>query len=151
MNRRKTEETRDSHCYDDILSLPHPTSKKHRRMSGTERAAQFSPFAALSGYEAAVEETARLTEGRTELEEDEKARLDMKMQFVREHLGEEIEVFVTCFVPDERKEGGSYCTLAGRVQKLNDLERWILLSEGSRILMDDIVDLEITADSLRRY
>ena len=93
--------------YDDIIGLPHPTSSKHPRMPISERAAIFSPFAALSGHSAALAETARLTDQKIELDEDTKAELDRKQAILREHLTEQPEITVTWFQPDERKDGGA--------------------------------------------
>ena len=93
--------------YDDMIDLPHPTSNKHPRMSIQDRAAIFSPFAALSGHGAAIAETARLTDQRMELDEDTKAELDQRQAVLLEHIGEQPEITVTWFQPDERKEGGA--------------------------------------------
>lgn len=93
--------------YDDIIGLPHPTSSKHPRMPISERAAIFSPFAALSGHSAALAETARLTDQKIELDEDTKAELDRKQAVLLEHIGEQPEVTVTWFQSDERKDGGA--------------------------------------------
>lgn len=136
MNRKT-----DNHRYDDIINLPHPTSKNHPRMAAIDRAAQFSPFAALSGYDAAVKETARLTDRRVELDEYEKAELDVKLQTIRDHLNDDYEVEFTYFVPDERKDGGSYCTVVGLVKKLDDYERQVVLRDGKKIPFDEIVEL----------
>ena len=92
------------HRYDDIIDLPHPTSAKHPRMSTENRAAQFSPFAALTGYDAAVSEAARLTESRTELDEQGKALLDGRLRLLRELISDEPEVNITYFVPDLHRE-----------------------------------------------
>lgn len=130
-----------SRKYDDILYLPHPTSKNHPRMSLMDRAAQFSPFAALTGYEAAVKETARLTDRRIELDEYEKAELDGKLQRLKEPLANEEEVTITYFVPDEKKEGGSYATVIGYVKTVDDYKRQVILKDGSRIPLDEIIDV----------
>ena len=92
--------------YDDIIHLPHHVSRIHPQMSMEDRAAQFSPFAALTGYDAAIVETARLTAQRVELDEYERQALNKKLQFISEHLNEHPKVSITCFVPDARKEGG---------------------------------------------
>ena len=113
--------------YDDILHLPHPTSKTHRRMSRQDRAAQFSPFAALTGYEAVVKETARLTEKRPVLTEDEVAELDARLRLAMEL---DAEVTVTWFQPDKRKAGGAYVTTTGRLKKIDDLEGVLILLGG---------------------
>lgn len=128
--------------YDDMLHLPHHVSATHPQMPIRDRAAQFSPFAALSGYEAAVRETARLTTRRVELDEDAKAVLDRKLQLLAELLPEQPEVAVTCFQPDERKEGGAYLTVTGAVQKIDEFDRAIVMADKKRILIADILELE---------
>lgn len=128
--------------YDDILHLPHPTSQRHPRMPIADRAAIFSPFAALTGHAAAIQETARLTDQRLELDEDTKAALDRKQQILEDCLAEQPEVTVTWFLPDERKAGGSYVTTVGRLKKTDHVERLMILTDGTRIPLDDILDIE---------
>lgn len=127
--------------YDDILNLPHPTSKTHPRMSRLDRAAQFSPFAALTGYEGAVKETARLTDRRVELSDDELAALDERIRLVLEWEGDPLTVVITWFQPDPHKAGGSYVTTQGRIRKVDELQRTLVLADGTKIPMDDIVEL----------
>lgn len=128
--------------YDDILHLPHPTSQRHPRMPIADRAAIFSPFAALTGHAAAIQETARLTDQRLELDEDTKAALDQKQQILEDCLAEQPEVTVTWFLPDERKAGGSYVTTVGRLKKTDNVERLMILTDGTKIPLDDILDIE---------
>ncbi len=128
--------------YDDMIDLPHPTSKKHPRMSIRDRAAIFSPFAALSGHGAAIAETARLTDPRMELDEDTKAELDRRQAMLLEHIEEQPEVTVTWFQPDERKEGGAYLTVTGRLKKIDEAERTLTLLDGMSILLEDVVGIE---------
>ena len=128
--------------YDDMIDLPHPTSKKHPRMSIRDRAAIFSPFAALSGHGAAIVETARLTDRRMELDEDTKEELDQKQAVLMEHIEEQPEVTVTWFQPDERKEGGAYLTVTGRLKKLDKIRRVLVLTDGTKILLANVVELE---------
>ena len=128
--------------YDDIIDLPHPTPRRHPRMPIRERAAIFSPFAALSGHGAAIAETARLTERRMELDEDTKAELDRRQAVLLAHIGEQPEVTVTWFQPDERKDGGAYVTTTGRLKKLRELERLLVLADGTEIPLEDVVALE---------
>lgn len=128
--------------YDDIINLPHPTSKRHPRMPIRDRAAIFSPFAALSGHGAAIAETARLTERRLELDEDSRAELDRRQAVLLEHIDEQPEITVTWFQPDERKDGGAYLTITGRLKKLRELERALLLADGTEIPLEDVVALE---------
>ncbi len=128
--------------YDDIIDLPHPTSRKHPRMSQLDRAAQFSPFAALTGYESAVRETARLTEIRIELEEDELAALDEKLRLALAWADDPPVVSITYFQPDPRKAGGAYVTTQGQIQKLDTHRRQIVLRDGREIPADEIVALD---------
>lgn len=128
--------------YSDIIHLSHPISKHHPQMALSDRAAQFSPFAALTGYEAAVKETARLTDRRVELDEYEKAELDSRLQRIRENLGDNEEVIFTYFLPDERKDGGAYVTAAGCVKKIDDYEREIVLTDGRKIPLDEVAGVK---------
>ena len=128
--------------YDDIIGLPHPTSSKHPRMPISERAAIFSPFAALSGHSAALAETARLTDQKIELDEDTKAELDRKQAILREHLTEQPEITVTWFQPDERKDGGAYVTVTGRLRKIDEAERALVLLDGTRVPLEHVMELE---------
>ena len=128
--------------YDDMIHLPHPTSARHPRMPLSERAAIFSPFAALSGHAAAIAETARLTDQRVELDEDTKAELDRKQAVLLEHLAEQPEVTVTWFQPDERKDGGFYVTTVGRAKKIDEFKRILSMVGGQEIVLDDIVQIE---------
>ena len=128
--------------YSDIIHLPHPVSEKHPRMLMQDRAAQFSPFAALTGYEEAIYETGRLTEEKTELGEEEKAILDRKQRLLLEKLDELPSLTVTYFVPDEKKSGGAYIRKAGNLKKINPSERWMLLTDGTKIPLDDVMSIE---------
>lgn len=128
--------------YDDIINLPHPTSQKRPRMSVQDRAAQFSPFAALTGYDAAIRETARLTEERIELNEYEQAVLDQRITLLQEHLKDLPEVTIIYFQPDERKEGGKYRSLTGVVKKIDPYERQLVLADKSKISIESILNLE---------
>ena len=128
--------------YNDIIHLSHPTSKNRPRMSIHDRAAQFSPFAALSGHAAAIAETARLTDRKLELDEDTKAELDRRQAILLEHISERPEITVTWFRPDERKEGGAYITTTGRLKKLDEAERILILTDDTRIPLEAVVSLE---------
>lgn len=128
-----------SSSYDDILYLPHPTSKTHPRMSRQDRAAQFSPFAALTGYENVVRETARLTEKRPELTEDEMAELDTRLHLAMEM---NVKVVVTWFQPDSRKSGGSYITATGRIKKADELQHTLTMEDGTQIPVNEIIDID---------
>lgn len=129
--------------YDDIIDLPHPTSTRHPRMSMANRAAQFSPFAALTGYEEAVQETARLTVTRPELTEEEKAHLDAKLQALAEKIGEHPNVSLAYFQPDERKAGGAYVTAGGTVKKLDRHSGMVILDDGRKIPVENLVNIQL--------
>lgn len=128
--------------YDDIIRLPHPTSSRHPRMPISDRAAIFSPFAALTGHAAAIQETARLTDQRIELDEDTKAELDRRQAILLEHIGEQPEVTITWFCPDEKKSGGAYVVTVGRLKRVDDTAGALKLTDGMTIPLDEIVDLQ---------
>ncbi len=124
--------------YDDIINLPHHVSKRHPQMPLLNRAAQFSPFAALTGHEDAIRETARLTESFTELDEDQKKMLDAQLQMIRENLEREPECEITYFRPDEKKNGGSYVTACGRIKKIDEFAHRILFTDGKALPMQHL-------------
>lgn len=128
--------------YRDIINLPHHVSQKRRPMGRRERAAQFSPFAALTGYDAVIAESGRLTGERIELSEDSREVLDAKQQLLLEHLAERPEIVITYFLPDELKEGGAYVCIKGRVKKLDCIERQIIMTDGKKIPMDEVISME---------
>ena len=125
--------------YDDIIHLPHPTSIKRPRMSSLERAAQFSPFAALTGYGAAVRETARLTDPKAELTDEEKAALDRKLRLASECRR---EVAITYFLPDGKKAGGAYVTAAGVIKKVDAIQHTVVMADKTSIPMEDILEIQ---------
>ncbi len=133
---------KDEHRYDDILHLPHHQSVEHAPMSLHDRAAQFAPFAALTGYEDAIEETARLTDEEITLDETVISKINEKLQYISEHLAEKISVTITYFKPDARKEGGVYLTDMGYVKKLDVTEGFLVLDSGMKIRLEHIVALE---------
>lgn len=128
--------------YEDIINLPHHISPTRQQMPMSDRAAQFSPFAALTGYDAAIKETGRLTDERIELDVEALSALDMKYQLLMEALDEAPEVTITYFQPDERKAGGKYLTATGAVKKVDDFERRITMQDGTKIPMDDILSID---------
>ena len=132
----------NNHKYDDIIGLPHHVSATRPRMSMIDRAAQFSPFQALTGYGAAIQETGRLTGRKIELSEDERIVLDMKQQILLDNIRECPDVSITYFIPDERKAGGSYVTVTGNVKKIDDYQRLLILTDRAQIPLDEIVDIE---------
>lgn len=127
--------------YDDIINLPNPTSKKHPRMSLYDRAAQFSPFAALTGHDAAIQETARLTDEKMELDDDTLNRLNEQLNIIRNHIGTNESVSITYFVPDDRKSGGAYVTHSGTVKKIDEYERVVVMSDKTRIPIEQISEI----------
>ena len=127
--------------YDDIIHLSHPTSARHPRMPISDRAAIFSPFAALTGHAAAIQETARLTDQRMELDEDTKAMLDLKQQILADRIAERPEISVVWFRPDARKEGGQYVTTVGQLKKVDDIARILQLADGTTIPLDEVLEL----------
>lgn len=132
----------ENHSYDDIIDLPHHVSNTRSHMSMRDRAAQFSPFAALTGYDAAIRETGRLTESRIDLSEESRAALDRRQSFLMKHISEHPEVTVTYFVHDERKAGGAYITVTGRVKRVVEDMRQLILLNGMKIPFDEIIELE---------
>ena len=128
--------------YNEIMGLPHHVSKNRPQMPMSDRAAQFAPFAALTGYDAAIKETGRLTDERIELDVEALSALDMKYQLLMEALDEAPEVTITYFQPDERKAGGKYVSAVGAVKKIDDFERRITMQDGAKIPMDDVLSIE---------
>lgn len=128
--------------YDDIIDLPHHVSATRPQMPMIDRAAQFMPFRALTGYEDAVHETARLTDDRVELTEDEKVLLDGKLQRLADRLDSHPQVTLTWFRPDKRKTGGAYVTTTGQLKKIDDYEGALILLGGERIVIENILDIQ---------
>lgn len=128
--------------YDDIIHLSHHVSRIHPQMSMEDRAAQFSPFAALTGYEAAVKETARLTDDREELDEDEKTRLNAQLQKISARLQEQPEVMVTYFAPDERKTGGARQTYRGRLRKIDRNRKMLIMVDQTELPIENLLNIE---------
>ncbi len=130
--------TKPENKYADIINLPHHTSRTRPRMPAPARAAQFSPFAALTGYGAAVDETARLTDDRIVLDENAKAILDGKLQIIAEHIGDLYDVTFTYFVPDKKKSGGAYVSTTGQVKEIDEYERVVKLWDGTNIAISQM-------------
>lgn len=131
----------DGHRYDDMLNLPHHVSGKHPRMSVGDRAAQFSPFAALTGFEAVIQETVRRTERKMELDDYQKAELDEKLRIVKERVKSHPEIAVVYFVPDEQKEGGAYVTARGKIKKIDEYEHVLVMEDGTVIPVGELREL----------
>lgn len=128
--------------YDDILRLPHHVSASRKPMAMTARAAQFAPFAALSGYDAEVQEAGRLTDRPIEPDEYEKEAMNARLRLLTRHLREKWVVSLVFFQPDERKAGGAYVTRTGTVKKLYETERLLTLTDGTVIPLDDLIALD---------
>ena len=129
--------------YDDIIDLPHHVSANRPRMSMIDRAAQFSSFAALTGYEEAVEETARLTENKLELTEESKLMISDKLQCMCANICSHPCVTITYFVPDTKKDGGAYVTVTGTVKRIDEYDRYVVLCDKTKIQIDQIWNIKI--------
>ncbi len=129
-------------AYDDIINLPHHVSTKHPHMKAIDRAAQFSPFAALTGYDAAIKETARLTDERLELDEYMMAALSDRLQIIVDRIGEHPEIAITYFQPDATKNGGAYVTATGTAKKIDEYERVVVMDDGTAIPIDEILSID---------
>jgi hypothetical protein len=128
--------------YDDIINLPHHTSASRPCMSAHDRAAQFSPFAALTGYDSAITETARLTDTRVELDEYSKADLNEKLRILQDQTDQQSEVSITYFQPDKIKSGGAYVTATGCVKKIDEDEHAVVMQDVTKIPIDDIFEID---------
>ena len=128
--------------YEDIISLPHPVSARHPAMSRLDRAAQFAPFAALTGYDAELAETARLTDAQIELTEGELQRLNESYLHLQAHISEHPRVTITYFQPDKRKAGGAYITLTAPVKRIDEYAQSLLLTTGESIPLSQILTIE---------
>jgi hypothetical protein len=128
--------------YDDIINLPHHVSTTRPHMTAIDRAAQFSPFAALTGYDAAVKETARLTDDRLELDEYSANALSDRLHIILERIAEQPEIAITYFQPDIVKSGGSYVTATGAARKIDEYRRIVIMTDGTTIPIDEIVAIE---------
>jgi hypothetical protein len=129
-------------AYDDIINLPHHVSTTHPHMSVIDRAAQFSPFAALTGYDAAVKETARQTDERIELDESMKDALNDWLHIISERIKEHPEIAITYFQPDAKKNGGTYVTATGTAKKIDEYERVVVMTNGAAIPIDEIISID---------
>ena len=131
--------------YDDIINIPHHVSPTRQRMSMHDRAAQFAPFAALVGYDDAVAETARLTESRPELDEQEQRVINERLAYIADHIHEQPEVRIKYFVPDEYKSGWTIIEVSGKVKKISATDGTIVMADGRKIRLSDITDLSFQA------
>ena len=128
--------------YDDMINMPCPTSSRHPRMPREDRAAQFAPFAALTGYDAAIDETGRLTDQKIDISEDMREKLDLKQNFLADIIDEQPEISVTYFVPDKKKSGGAYVTVNGRLKQIDEYEQLIILTDGKKIPIQEVYSIE---------
>ena len=128
--------------YSDIINMPHHVSNNRPQMSMRDRAAQFAPFAALTGYDDAVRETARQTNQKIELLDEQVAILNEKILFLIEKIKDNLEITITYFIPDKKKEGGAYTTVKGIIKKIDEYNKLIILNDGREIMMDSIFDLQ---------
>ena len=135
--------------YDDIINLPHHISKKHPQMSLYARSAQLAPFAALTGYEEAVKETARETNERIDIEDELKSILDGKLQIILEQIKNHPEISITYFIADTKKDGGEYVTVTGLVKKVDLYNQYIYLVDNTEIPINEIID--ISGDIFKVY
>ena len=133
---------KDEHRYDDIINLPHHQSRERAHMSLHDRAAQFAPFAALTGHEEAIDETARLTDEKITLTETAIDKINEKLYEISQHLTEKRNVSITYFKPDSHKSGGAYLTDIGTIKKIDAIEKVIIMDSGMKILMEQIIEIE---------
>ena len=133
---------RDKCAYDDIIDLAYPFQLRHPRMGQKDRAAQFSAFAALSGYDAAISETARITDERIDLDEDAKGDLNAKLRIIGDNISALPLITITYFLPDDKKYGGAYVTVSENVKKIDEYEKVIVTTAGLVIPIDDVYALE---------
>ena len=128
--------------YDNIINLPHYELKNHKRMPIESRAAQFSPFSALTGYSESLKETARLTDKKIELSDDMKYIIDMKLQTIEEHIKEQPQITISYFQKDSKKDGGKYLEYSGVVKRIDSVEKKIIFIDKKTISLFDILDIK---------
>ena len=131
----------NTHKYDDIISLPHHTSTVRQPMSRLSRAAQFAPFAALTGFDDCTDEAARLTSEKPELTETMQNELNEKLRIITERIDERPEITVTYFVPDELKEGGAITLFSGSVRRIDEVERKMIFADRTELWLDNIIGI----------
>ena len=129
--------------YDDIINMPHHISKKHPRMSLENRSAQFAPFAALTGYEDEVEEIARITDKKIEITDEVKSIINLKLKTIQEKINTKPKVTITYFIPDSKKEGGSYKIVTSNVMKIDKYKQTIVLKDKTEIPINFITNINI--------
>lgn len=132
--------------FSDIINLPHHQSRRHPQMSMKERAAQFAPFAAITGYGSAISEVARLTEEQVPLGDDDNDRLNRLVTHIADRISEQPSVTIVYFKPDSRKQGGSYETITGRLKRIDDYEQQLVMLDGTAIPFENIMDISQNID-----
>ncbi len=142
---------KETHKYDDIIGLPHHVSKSHPRMALSDRAAQFSPFAALTGHEEAIKETERLTEQFRQPDEEANDQMDGCLHAIMEQIAQTPKIEAVYFKPDDRKSGGSYLTCCGRVKKVDLYDRKLVFLDGTQIPLAMLVSLEFCREGIEYY
>ena len=130
------------HDYSDIINMPRPDPKRHLRMPISDRAAQFSPFAALTGFSGVIDEVGRNTEEKIILDEKEKDRINRILTLLKSEITRKPVIKITAFVPDAKKEGGSYQTFKGGLLKIDEFKRNLILTNGLKLNFDDIIRIE---------
>lgn len=129
--------------YDDIINLEHHISSKHKRMTIKERAAQFAPFSALTGYSDAIKETARITDEKIELDENQKKIINSKLQIIKNKIDLKPTISLVCFKQDKKKQGGSYITIKGTIKKIDIQNQKIIMDDNKKIDINDLIDIKI--------
>lgn len=129
--------------YGDIINLPHHISKKHPRMSLEDRSAQFASFVALTGYEDIIDETARITNAKIELDEESKLTLNRKIQEIKKKINEKLDITITYFIPDLKKTGGEYVEINGIVKKIDEYKKILILEDKTEILISNIIEIKL--------
>lgn len=135
--------------YQDIINLPHYVSKKRQQMPISDRAAQFAPFAALTGYEENIKEATRLTDTRIEIDEERKLILNDKLQIILNNIKDEPTITFTYFIYDDKKSGGKYINITNQVKKINITDGYITLIDKTKIPIEEIID--INGDIFKNY
>lgn len=128
--------------YKDIINLPHHISKNHPRMTLENRAAQFAPFSALTGYAEKIKETARITDKQIELDEGLKSILNYKLNIIQENIKSKPQVIITYFIKDQRKSGGTYQTINIKIKKIDEINKIITDESNNKINIDNIIDIK---------
>lgn len=145
--RRYPIDQKERHQYDAMIYFPHPVSSVHPPMAKEARAAQFAPFAALSGYDAAVKESSRLTDRKIEMDEEYKNEIDRKLQQLLKNIQEQPWVKIEYFVPDEKKKGGAYTEISGRLKKIEWYKRKLILKDKREVPLDQLTGIAFTGEN----